>query len=454
MSTILREQPLINEPPYAVDKRRVEEILAKAEACVGLSAEQAAELLALPAHFDEQLFASAKRVKQKLYGARLVLFAPLYISNLCTNSCLYCSFRQENTLLTRRKLSQAEIAEQANFLINMGHKRVLLEAGEDPTAVPLGYVLESIHTIYSAGSPGREIRRVNVNIAATATENYRKLRDAGIGTYQLFQETYHQPTYRLLHPRGPKADYGYHLTAMDRAIEAGIEDFGLGVLLGLYDYRQDTTSLIAHAHALKSLHGIGPHTVSVPRLRPASNTHCPDTYQVNDQQFARVVAVLRLALPLTGIILSTREAPAMRDFLLDVGVSQMSAASSTAPGGYGKESDSRQFEGIDHRSLEEVVGSIIRRGYVPSFCTGCYRKGRRGAGFMQLVAHGHIKDMCQANALLTLAEYVLQFASPSTKEAANERWESWLRAIPAGVMRDNAREKLRLALAGEGDVYV
>ncbi|MBT9177231.1 MAG: 2-iminoacetate synthase [Firmicutes bacterium] len=432
----------------------MEDILAKAEACVGLTAEEAAELLALPEHFDDMLFASAKRVKQKLYGARVVLFAPLYISNMCTNSCLYCSFRQENTLLMRRKLSQAEIAEQAKVLINMGHKRVLLETGEDLAATPLDYVLESIHTIYHVGHSGREIRRVNVNIAATSVENYRELKAAGIGTYQLFQETYHEPTYQLMHPRGPKADYRYHLTAMDRAIEGGIEDFGLGVLLGLYDYRQDTQSLITHAHELKSRWGIGPHTVSVPRLRPAKNTRCPDTYLLNDQQFARVVAVLRLALPLAGIILSTREAPVMRDFLLDVGVSQMSAASSTAPGGYGRESESRQFEGIDHRSLDEVVEGIIRRGYVPSFCTGCYRKERRGNRFMQLVEHGHIKDMCQANALLTLAEYVLQFASPAAKEAANARWEQWLLAIPAGAMRDSARMKLERALAGESDVYV
>jgi len=443
----------INEQPYP-DKGRVADILAKAEACAGLSAEEAAELLALPASFDDSLFASAKRVKQRLYGARVVLFAPLYISNLCTNGCLYCSFRQENTQLTRKKLSQAEIAEQTEFLINMGHKRLLLEAGEDPAGAPLAYVLESIHTIYRAGCPGREIRRVNVNIAATTVEDYRELRAAGIGTYQLFQETYHLPTYERMHPRGPKADYHYHLTAMDRAIQGGIEDYGLGVLFGLYDYRQEVQSLIAHAGELKSKYGLGPHTVSVPRLRPAKNTHLPDTYLLNDQQFARVVAVLRLALPYTGIILSTREAPLMRDFLLDVGVSQMSAASSTAPGGYGRETDSRQFEGVDHRSLDEVVEGIIRRGYVPSFCTGCYRKERRGATFMHLVEHGQIKDMCQTNALLTLAEFVLQFASPSTREAAEAQWERWLSDIPVGAMRHAAREKLKQALAGESDVYV
>ena len=443
----------INEQPHP-DKGRVADILAKAEACAGLSAEEAAELLALPASFDDSLFASAKRVKQRLYGARVVLFAPLYISNLCTNGCLYCSFRQENTQLTRKKLSQAEIAEQTEFLINMGHKRLLLEAGEDPAGTPLAYVLEAINTIYRAGRSGREIRRVNVNIAATNAADYRELKAAGIGTYQLFQETYHRPTYERMHPRGPKADYHYHLTAMDRAIQGGIEDYGLGVLFGLYDYRQEVQSLIAHAGELKSKYGLGPHTVSVPRLRPAKNTHLPDTYLLNDQQFARVVAVLRLALPYTGIILSTREAPLMRDFLLDVGVSQMSAASSTAPGGYGRETDSRQFEGVDHRSLDEVVEGIIRRGYVPSFCTGCYRKERRGATFMHLVEHGQIKDMCQTNALLTLAEFVLQFASPSTREAAEAQWERWLSDIPVGAMRHAAREKLKQALAGESDVYV
>ncbi|KAF0193636.1 MAG: thiamine biosynthesis ThiH [Bacillota bacterium] len=436
------------------DGVKVKDILDKAEQCVGLTVEEAAALLLLPGEWNEGIFASARKVKQALYGPRVVLFAPLYISNLCTNSCLYCSFRQENKQLTRRKLTQDEIAEQTRLLIAMGHKRVLLETGEDLTQTPIEYVLESIHTIYSIRHIGNGIRRVNVNIAATSTDNYQKLRAAGIGTYQLFQETYHQPTYEFMHPSGPKADFNYHLTAMERAINGGVDDFGLGALLGLYDYRFEVLSLIAHAQYLKKTHGIGPHTVSVPRLRPARNTRYPENHLVDDNSFARIVAILRLALPYTGIILSTREAPLMREFLLDVGVSQMSAASATSPGGYGKSDENTQFEGIDHRSLDEVVGSIISKGYVPSFCTGCYRKQRTGARFMDLVEHGHIKELCQSNALLTLAEYLEQYGSSDTRTAASLQWDGWIGQIPEGTLRESTRARLQRVFSGERDVYV
>ncbi|MDP3487659.1 MAG: [FeFe] hydrogenase H-cluster radical SAM maturase HydG, partial [Bacillota bacterium] len=411
-------------------------------------------LLALPEEWNGKIFASARKIKQELYGSRVVLFAPLYISNLCSNSCIYCSFRQENEQLPRKKLTQEEILEQTRVLIAMGHKRILLEAGEDLTNAPLEYVLESIHTIYDAEHSGNAIKRVNVNIAATSVENYQKLSAARIGTYQLFQETYHQPTYEFMHPRGPKADYNYHLAAMERAISGGIDDFGLGVLFGMYDYRFEVLSLIIHAQHLKASHGVGPHTVSVPRLRPAKNTSYPENYLVDDNHFARIVAVLRMALPYTGIILSTREAPQMREFLLDVGVSQLSAASATSPGGYGRTDENSQFEGRDHRSLDEVVGNIISRGYVPSFCTGCYRKQRTGAKFMDLVEHGYIKELCQSNALLTLAEYIEQYASRKTRMAASSQWDKWINQVPEGTLRESTRAKLQRVFSGERDVYV
>lgn len=434
---------------------RAASILAKAETCEGLSIEEAAILLALPHTYDEQIFASARKVKTALYGERIVLFAPLYISNLCTNSCLYCAFRRDNGHIQRKKLSLEEIAQQTCYLIEHGHKRILLEAGEDLTLSPIEYVLDSIKTIYSTSSGKNSIRRINVNIAATTVENYRLLHEAGIGTYQLFQETYHKPTYQIMHPHGPKADYDYHLTAMERAIAGGIEDFGIGALFGLYDYHYEVLSLIAHADYLKSNFGIGPHTVSVPRLRPASNSTVAEDHLVTDEEFKRIVAILRLTLPYTGIILSTRESATMRDLLLDLGVSQMSAASVTSPGGYGHEQEySAQFDAADHRSLDECVASIIDRGYIPSFCTGCYRQHRTGQKFMHMVEHGDIKGLCHPNAILTLAEYLEDFASPETKALAAKQWEHWLSQIADANLQEATRGKLAAILAGERDIYV
>lgn len=432
------------------------DILEKARECHGLNEREVDLLLSAPHAGDEEIFAAARAVKDKVYGKRIVLFAPLYISNLCSNSCLYCAFRAENTGLSRIHLTQAEVREQTEHLIRMGHKRVLLEAGEDKTFTPIDFVLESIRTIYDTAVDGHNIRRINVNVAATTVEDYRQLKKAGIGTYQLFQETYHEETYRYMHPRGPKSDYTYHLTAMERAIDGGIDDYGLGVLFGLYDYRYEVRSLLAHAKHLKEAKGIGPHTISVPRLRPAKGATYPLGHVVNDLEFARLVAILRLAVPYTGLILSTRESPAMRDFLLDVGVSQLSAASVTTPGGYGRpdKQESGQFSGFDHRSLDECVDSIVSKGYVPSFCTGCYRHQRTGKAFMHMVETGDIKEFCQVNAILTLAEFVAHFGSDTTRSGAQEKWEEWLSQIPDPVARQRVRHDLAEVLKGERDIYV
>ncbi|MBS3937057.1 MAG: [FeFe] hydrogenase H-cluster radical SAM maturase HydG [Peptococcaceae bacterium] len=438
-----------------MDASQIRATLQKARECHGLSTSEADALLSLPEEWDAELFARAREVKDKIYGKRVVLFAPLYISNYCSNSCLYCSFRMENSALKRVHLTQDEIRAEAEHLIKMGHKRVLLETGEDDAST-LTYVLKAINTIYGASVDGHSIRRINVNIAATSTENYRLLKRANIGTYQLFQETYHEPTYRQMHPAGPKSDYLYHLGAMERALDGGLDDYGLGVLFGLYDYRYEVRALLDHAEHLKKSKGIGPHTISVPRLRPAKGADYPLNHLLTDAQFARVVAILRLAVPYTGIILSTRESPTMRDFLLDVGVSQISAASVTTPGGYAGtgDADAGQFTGADHRSLNECVDSIISRGYVPSFCTGCYRHQRTGSEFMHLAEKGHIKEFCQVNAILTLAEFVAAFGAESTRLAANGQWEAWLRQIPDPKLREQTRLDLAAVVMGERDKYV
>lgn len=441
----------------AADAVEIKDILQKAETCVGLTMDEVGRLLTIstPA-LDELLFTSASRVKKFLYGNRVVLFAPLYISNYCTNKCLYCGFRCDNRDLDRKKLTMSEIAEQTKVLINMGHKRLLLETGEDRRSAPIEYVLNSIHTIYNASVGNNAIRRVNVNIAATTSEEYRLLKEAGIGTYQLFQETYHPKTYKNMHVSGPKSDYEYHFGAMERALEGGIDDFGMGVLYGLYDHRFETMALVAHARLLKSSYGVGPHTVSVPRLRPAQGASFFTQHLVNDEQFKRLVAILRLALPYTGIILSTRESVEMRRFLLKVGVSQMSAASATSPGGYSEEpqEENTQFEVDDHSSLDECVASIMSEGYIPSFCTGCYRKGRTGEQFMDMVEHGHIKELCHPNAILTLAEYLQDFASDETRALASRNMPVWIKQITDDSLRTNVAGKVERILRGERDIYV
>lgn len=437
------------------ERAEVMDVLQKACTCQGLTLEETAVLLTIAdPELEHELFSTAAKVKDALYGNRVVLFAPLYISNLCTNNCRYCGFRVDNRELRRKKLNQQEIAQQTEILLKMGHKRVLLEAGEDLKMAPIEYVLESIQTVYNTRHGRNCIRRINVNIAATTVENYRRLKEAGIGTYQLFQETYHPQTYAYMHPSGPKSDYDYHFTAMERAIAGGIDDFGMGVLYGLYDYRFEVLALVAHAHYLKKTYGIGPHTVSVPRLRPAVGAEFFTEHLVSDSEFKRLVAVLRLALPYTGIILSTREAPSMREFLLDVGVSQISAASATSPGGYSEQPQaSKQFELSDERSLDECIASVLSKGYIPSFCTGCYRKERTGERFMDMVEHGHIRGLCHPNAILTLAEYIEDFASQHTRQIAEERWEHWLNQIEDAALREATREKLQAIRSGQRDVY-
>lgn len=421
----------------------------------GLSPEEAAVLLqAEDGDVRGELYRAAGEIKDRIYGNRLVFFAPLYLSNHCNNNCLYCGFRRDNRLLVRRILSQEEIAEQVRILERMGHKRLLLECGESPGRSPIDYVVESIRTVYSTREGNGSIRRVNVNVAATTVEEYRRLKAAGIGTYQLFQETYHRPTYAVMHPDGPKSDYDWHVTAMDRAMAAGIDDVGLGVLFGLYDYRFEVLGLLYHALHLEREFGVGPHTISVPRWRPAEGVDFTPPHPVGDEDFRKLVAIIRLAVPYTGMILSTRETPEMRDELFALGISQISAASCTSPGGYRDGRGTReQFAVSDHRSVDEMVGSVCRRGYLPSFCTACYRRGRTGEAFMELAKPGEIQELCRPNALLTFKEYLVDYASPSTRLWGERTIQAELARIESVALREETQRRLARIEAGERDIY-
>lgn len=433
----------------------------------GISINEVKELLDIsdPKKFEE-IFQRAARVKQKIYGERLVLFAPLYLGNYCVNDCAYCGFHCRNHNLKRRKLSLDEIEEQAKILFDMGHKRILLECGEDPENNTIDYVVSAIERIYKTG-----IRRVNVNIAATTIENYRKLKSVGIGTYQLFQETFHRPTYKKLH-RGPKADYDRQITAPERAFKAGIDDYGLGVLFGLYDYKFEVLSLIKQAEYLEHKLGVGPHTLSVPRFRPAEGVAYQPEYPVSDEDFLKIIAVLRLAVPYTGIILSTRESPEIRKRAFEIGVSQASAASCTVPGGYRKQNTERpafggvnstqstggstgegQFEVSDERSLTEVVKGILEQGFLPSFCTACYRRGRTGEKFMGLAKPGEIHEFCRPNGLLTFAEYLEDDKRGGLYAKGYGIIEYYLRQIENETLRWQTKEKLARIKLGERDLY-
>ncbi len=433
-------------------------ILAKARAAKGLSLAEAAVLL----HVTDpvllaSLYATAQEVKERIYGKRVVLFAPLYLSNECTNNCLYCGFRRDNKELERRTLTLDELREQVLILEAMGHKRLLLESGEDLSKVPIDYVVQAIKTIYATKSEHDAIRRVNVNVAATTVENYRALHAAGIGTYQLFQETYHRPTYEIMHPSGAKKSYEYHLTAMDRAMQGGIDDIGLGVLFGLYDYRYEVLALLQHAAYLEATYGVGPHTISAPRLRLNGNEPMPAVPLVSDEEFLHLVAVLRLAVPYTGIIMSTRESAAQRDRLLDIGISQMSAASATSPGGYKADDSqdaSQQFATQDHRSLLEIVRTIGHKGYLPSFCTACYRSGRTGERFMGYAKDGEIQSFCQPNAILTVAEYLADHGNEATQQEFAPLIEQWLAKISDPAMRSLTQKGLRDLASGKRDIYL
>ena len=404
----------------------IDKILEKAKECKGLSHREAAVLLECDLEDkNEKMYELAQEIKQKFYGNRIVMFAPLYLSNYCVNGCTYCPYHHKNKHIARKKLTQEEIRKEVIALQDLGHKRLALETGEDPVNSPIEYVLESIKTIYSIKHKNGAIRRVNVNIAATTVENYTKLKEAGIGTYILFQETYNKKIYEELHPTGPKHDYAYHTEAMDRAMEGGIDDVGMGVLFGLNMYRYDFVGLLMHAEHLEATMGVGPHTISVPRIRPADDIN-PDefTNAISDDIFAKIVAVLRIAVPYTGLIVSTRESQKSRERVLHLGVSQISGASSTSVGGYAEkekeEENSSQFDVNDNRTLDEIVNWLLEMGHIPSFCTACYREGRTGDRFMSLVKSGQIANCCQPNALMTLKEYLEDYASEDTRKKGEE----------------------------------
>ncbi len=435
----------------------LEQLIEKAAQCKGLTHREATLLLECDQpDLTERIFRLAKEIKQKFYGNRIVMFAPLYLSNYCVNGCTYCPYHLKNKTITRKKLTQEEIRNEVIALQDMGHKRLALEAGEDPLRNPLEYILESIKTIYSIKHKNGAIRRVNVNIAATSVENYRRLKEAGIGTYILFQETYHQANYEMLHPTGPKSNYTYHTEAMDRAMEAGIDDVGIGVLFGLNTYRYDFAGLLMHAEHLEARFGVGPHTISVPRICSADNIDAgafPDA--ISDDTFRRIVAVIRIAVPYTGMIISTRESQESREKVLDIGISQISGGSLTSVGGYAqaeaKEENSSQFDVSDRRTLDEIVAWLLDKGYVPSFCTACYREGRTGDRFMALVKSGKIGDCCGPNALMTLKEYLQDYASPTTRQKGERLIQQEVPHIPNAKIREIAIRNLKEIADGKRD---
>ncbi|MFQ7000929.1 MAG: [FeFe] hydrogenase H-cluster radical SAM maturase HydG [Clostridium sp.] len=439
------------------NRELIESIINKAKNLKGLTHREAILLLDCELEDkNEEIYALAKEIKEKFYGNRIVMFAPLYLSNYCVNGCVYCPYHHKNKHIRRKKLSQEEIKKEVIALQDLGHKRLALEAGEDPLNNPIEYILESINTIYSIKHKNGAIRRVNVNIAATTVENYRKLKEAGIGTYILFQETYNKESYENLHPTGPKHDYAYHTEAMDRAMEGGIDDVGLGVLYGLNMYRYDFVGILMHAEHLEAAFGVGPHTISVPRICPADDIN-PEEYTnaISDDIFAKIVAVLRIAVPYTGLIVSTRESQKSRERVLHLGVSQISGASSTSVGGYAekekKEDNSAQFDVSDSRTLDEIVNWLLEMGYIPSFCTACYREGRTGDRFMQLVKAGQIANCCQPNALMTLKEYLEDYASDKTKAEGEMVIKEQLNKIPNEKVRNIVIENLKNIEEGKRD---
>ena len=439
------------------DRALIEEILAKAEEGKGISHREAAVLIEVEdKEIEERIFAIARKLKEQIYGNRIVMFAPLYLSNHCVNGCVYCPYHAKNKTIPRRKLTQEEIRREVIALQDMGHKRLALETGEHPKLSPIEYVLESIDTIYSIHHKNGAIRRVNVNIAATTVENYTKLKDAGIGTYILFEETYDRATYEALHPTGPKSDWAYHTEAMDRAMLGGIDDVGVGALFGLSNYRYDVVGILMHAEHLEARFGVGPHTISVPRIRPADDIDPKDfPNAVTDEVFRRIVAVLRIAVPYTGMIVSTRESKRSRELVLDVGVSQLSGGSKTSVGGYAEgienAEESAQFDISDERTLDEIVGWLLELGYIPSFCTACYREGRTGDRFMSLAKRGLIGNCCAPNALMTLAEYLEDYASPRVKVEGYKMIDRLQQIIPSDKVRRITQDNLKAILEGKRD---
>lgn len=435
----------------------VDEILKKAREWKGLTHREASVLLACEdKERKEEMYRLAREIKEAFYGNRIVLFAPLYLSNYCVNGCLYCPYHSKNKHIARKKLTQEEIRKEVIALQDMGHKRLAIEAGEDPVNNPIEYILESIDTIYSIQHKNGAIRRVNVNIAATTVENYRRLKDAGIGTYVLFQETYHKKSYETLHPTGPKHDYAYHTEAMDRAMEGGIDDVGLGVLFGLELYRYEFAGLLMHAEHLEAVHGVGPHTISVPRVKPADDI-APEDFDngISDETFAKICALIRISVPYTGMIISTRESQQVREMVLPLGVSQISGGSRTSVGGYvepeSTDEISAQFDVSDTRTLDEVVNWLMRLEHIPSFCTACYREGRTGDRFMALCKNRQILNCCHPNALMTLKEYLEDYAGPDTRKIGMELIERELLKIPNEKVRKIATEHIQDIAGGKRD---
>lgn len=441
------------------DAKAIEKVLEKARLRKGLDHREASVLLACELEEkNQEIYALAEQIKKDFYGNRIVMFAPLYLSNYCVNGCLYCPYHAKNQHIARKKLSQEEIRAEVIALQDMGHKRLALEAGEDPVHNPLEYILESIRTIYSIHHKNGAIRRVNVNIAALPVDGYRQLKEAGIGTYILFQETYHKESYEKLHPTGPKSNYAYHTEAHDRAMQGGIDDVGLGVLFGLEGYRYEFAGLLMHAEHLEAVYGVGPHTISVPRVCPADDID-PGAFDngISDDMFAKIVACIRVAVPYTGMIVSTREKKEVRERVLHLGISQISGGSRTSVGGYREpepeEENSAQFDVSDRRSLDEVVRWLMELGYIPSFCTACYREGRTGDRFMSLCKSGQIQNCCLPNALLTLQEYLEDYAAPQTRRIGEEMIRRQMEEIGNAKVRALTKERLEMTKRGERDFY-
>ena len=426
----------------------IDSLIEKAKERKGLSHREASVLLACEnKERVEEIYALARQIKEDFYGNRIVMFAPLYLSNYCVNGCVYCPYHGQNKHIPRKKLTQEDIVKEVTALQDMGHKRLAIESGEDPVHNPIEYILESIKTIYSIKHKNGAIRRVNVNIAATTVENYKKLKDAGIGTYILFQETYHKESYEKLHPWGPKHDYCYHTEAMDRAMQGGIDDVGLGVLFGLELYKYEFAGLLMHAEHLEAVFGVGPHTISVPRIKKADDINPTDFDNgIDDETFAKICALIRISVPYTGMIISTRESKAVREKVLSLGISQISGGSKTSVGGYYEEEEedesSEQFDVSDKRTLDEVVCWLMELGYIPSFCTACYREGRTGDRFMTLLKNKQILNCCHPNALMTLKEFLCDYASEKTVKIGNELIKREVEKIPNETVKAKAKENL------------
>ena len=456
----INHEEILNTLAYADENKNnsklIEALIEKAALRKGLSHREASLLLACEdAEMNQKIFRLAEQIKKDFYGNRIVLFAPLYLSNYCINGCTYCPYHMKNKHIARKKLTQEEIRREVTALQDMGHKRLALEAGEDPVHNTMDYYLDCINTIYSIKHKNGAIRRVNINIAATTVDNYRLLKEAGIGTYILFQETYHKESYLELHPTGPKHDYDYHTTAMDRAMEGGIDDVGVGVLFGLDKYRYEFAGLLMHAEHLEAVHGVGPHTISVPRVKKADDID-PTEFDnsLSDEMFCKIAACIRIAVPYTGMIVSTRETPEVREQIIRLGVSQISGGSRTSVGGYCEQErphDTEQFDVSDNRTLDEVVNWLMRAGYIPSFCTACYREGRTGDRFMSLCKSGQIQNCCHPNALMTLKEFLMDYASEDTRKIGEAMIEKEIDNIGKEKVKDIVRERLVKIADGDRD---